>query len=373
MSTAVRVLLADSARLLSLLAGLAFTALVAAGALTSLDLEGRVLVALALMGWTLILFGPRAQAWLDDRVRGTLHHQAPQRLVEDLLRTADLADLASLWRRTIDRVFAPALRESQPVHRVSRDTRGTLLSVPDVAGAGWVLRSPRRALAMYDERDEELARQLWQLVEPVREAFLAFELGKRRERERLAEVLMMQIEMPLHGIGARPDAAPLADRFERCAAQIEAVRLDLLGEPCTIEAALLEQQNECATRLAEAGIACIVRCEAVVPSTALDARRSAYLRSLMREAVTNVIRHSGAQNASLAIRMDDQTSTLYIELEDDGRGFDPATVAGGQGLMNMRRRAAAIGATAQWVQPPSGGTRVVLEWSQAGRETGAHS
>jgi signal transduction histidine kinase len=43
---------------------------------------------------------------------------------------------------------------------------------------------------------------------------------------------------------------------------------------------------------------------------------------------------------------------------DDGRGFDPATAVDGFGLMSMRERAAAIGATLRLESRPSAGTSV---------------
>lgn len=370
MTTALRFLLSDSARLMSLLAGLVFIVLVGLSALTSLGFEVRLLVALALIGWALILFGPRAQAWLDRRLRGDSHHDFAQRLVLELLQATDLSDLGALWHRTLDRLYAPTRREARPVERVARNARGTQLQVPDVLGPGWVLESPRRALASFDMRDEELARHAWQLFEPVRTAFMAFDQGKRRERERLADDLRMHIEMPLQGIASRPDAALLAEGFERCAAQIEAVRLGLLGEPSTVDALLTEQQGECLRRLAEAGIACAAPGNTAWPATMVDARTSAYLRSLLREATTNVIRHAGARNARFMVRADDQARTVVIELEDDGRGIEATSIRAGQGLGNMRRRAAAIGATVQWVPVGGGGTRVVLQWSPAAKNAG---
>jgi signal transduction histidine kinase len=48
-----------------------------------------------------------------------------------------------------------------------------------------------------------------------------------------------------------------------------------------------------------------------------------------------------------------------LEIDDDGRGFDPAEATGaGQGLRNLRDRAAALGGHAEIHGVPAEGTRV---------------
>ena len=54
---------------------------------------------------------------------------------------------------------------------------------------------------------------------------------------------------------------------------------------------------------------------------------------VVREAVGNAVRHSGASELSVTISVEDE---LVIEIVDDGIGN--AEVAGGTGLSNLRRR-----------------------------------
>ena len=63
----------------------------------------------------------------------------------------------------------------------------------------------------------------------------------------------------------------------------------------------------------------------------------------IREAVTNLVRHSGATNCEIRL------SPLRVEVLDDGNGVDGApdgvdVPGGGQGLAGLRRRAEALGA-----------------------------
>ena len=48
-----------------------------------------------------------------------------------------------------------------------------------------------------------------------------------------------------------------------------------------------------------------------------------------------------------------------LEIDDDGRGFDPASLPGtGQGLSNLRERAERLGGRAEIHTTPGQGTRV---------------
>jgi PAS domain S-box-containing protein len=57
---------------------------------------------------------------------------------------------------------------------------------------------------------------------------------------------------------------------------------------------------------------------------------------VVQEALTNVVRHSGARSASVQVWADDDTLTLAIR--DEGHGFDPRLSRGTGGLSGMRER-----------------------------------
>jgi PAS domain S-box-containing protein len=78
---------------------------------------------------------------------------------------------------------------------------------------------------------------------------------------------------------------------------------------------------------------------------------------IVQEALANVRRHSGARRATVTLAMADDEA--WIEVEDDGRGFDPEEPAG-MGLMGMRERAAALGGELEVESEKGVGTRVRL-------------
>ena len=68
---------------------------------------------------------------------------------------------------------------------------------------------------------------------------------------------------------------------------------------------------------------------------------------IVQEAVSNIARHSGASRAT-GVRARPESGGLELVIEDNGHGFDPATIGtlGHQGLINMRSRVADIGGAA---------------------------
>lgn len=80
------------------------------------------------------------------------------------------------------------------------------------------------------------------------------------------------------------------------------------------------------------------------------------LLAIFREALANALQHRGCREISLDVTL--RRRTLEVTLTDDGTGFDPATVAEGDGLANMRARAAKIGGSLAVESAPGRGTTV---------------
>lgn len=83
------------------------------------------------------------------------------------------------------------------------------------------------------------------------------------------------------------------------------------------------------------------------------------LLQIVREAISNTIRHSGARNARVVLRAGDGVAHLLIE--DDGRGFDPDLPRGRGhfGLANLHDRAATMGGTLEIRSAIGSGTRII--------------
>jgi two-component sensor histidine kinase len=88
-----------------------------------------------------------------------------------------------------------------------------------------------------------------------------------------------------------------------------------------------------------------------------EQRKEIYL--LFKEAVNNAAKYSGASEVHIGLHT--QNDRLYLDIRDNGRGFDPATVQRGNGLTNMQRRAERLGGALRIESAPGGGTRIRLE------------
>jgi signal transduction histidine kinase len=78
---------------------------------------------------------------------------------------------------------------------------------------------------------------------------------------------------------------------------------------------------------------------------------------IVQEAVTNVVRHSGASRVRIAVDVGE--TAVDVLVEDDGRGVggDPGAV-GGTGIQGMEERSRALGGTVEVRPRPGRGTRV---------------
>ena len=79
---------------------------------------------------------------------------------------------------------------------------------------------------------------------------------------------------------------------------------------------------------------------------------------MVREAVSNAARHSGADEIRVRLR---KGRDLELRIEDDGRGFDVdeiGSLAGRFGMVSMRERVQALGGTFTVVSRLPGGTSI---------------
>jgi signal transduction histidine kinase len=82
----------------------------------------------------------------------------------------------------------------------------------------------------------------------------------------------------------------------------------------------------------------------------------------VQEALTNVRKHAAARRVTINVCVDD--AKVRVEIADDGSGFDPGQLTGGDGQhfgqQIMRDRAAEIGGSIEVVSAPGQGTRLII-------------
>lgn len=93
---------------------------------------------------------------------------------------------------------------------------------------------------------------------------------------------------------------------------------------------------------------------------ALSPREEVHALQIVRECVSNAMRHGQAGRIEVGLREEDGRAVLRIR--DDGRGFDPGSTLRGSGLANIAGRAAEIGARLAIDSAPGKGADIRVEF-----------
>lgn len=179
----------------------------------------------------------------------------------------------------------------------------------------------------------------------------AFDAGAAKERKRIAQ--------DIHDhVGATLLDALHSRHFDRKDRLIRETLSDLREiisgnghQDQPIGQALAQIRRETAERLEASGIGLDWRAPSC--STPIDASRLHAVHSIIREGVSNALKHADCRRMRIAILAEDGQLTLMVE--DDGKGFDPhGAPSAGAGLGNIRERVCDMGGAFWWASPDGG-------------------
>jgi signal transduction histidine kinase len=177
-------------------------------------------------------------------------------------------------------------------------------------------------------------------------------LAREEERRRLRRDLHDGLGPALAGhllrldvlAGKLPPRSPAAADADGLRADLQATVLEVrrvvegLRPPALDELGLPTALAQAVARLtAGSGVAVELRA-ADLPPLSAAVEVAAY--RIVAEAVTNVVRHSGATTCCITVAV--AGPLLRVTVTDDGRGLDPAADGSGNGLLTMRERAAEL-------------------------------
>lgn len=190
------------------------------------------------------------------------------------------------------------------------------------------------------------------IVAAVRDATERQRLALLDERERIAKELhdgviqgLYAVGMTLQAIQARADAEPVRARLDGAIESIDAAIRDLRSYIFGLRPGILvDRQLDQALRALgsefeeRSGVVTVVE---VDPAIAAHLASSAtQVIQMAREGLSNVARHAEASTCRLSLVRRGQDAVL--EIDDDGRGFDPQQRSTGMGLTNLKGRARAM-------------------------------
>ncbi|MGH7763194.1 MAG: sensor histidine kinase [Candidatus Dormibacteraceae bacterium] len=197
-------------------------------------------------------------------------------------------------------------------------------------------------------------------------------LSLMEERERIAKELhdgiiqsLFAVGMNLQGTAMLAVSPDTAARIERSVGELDTVIRELRNYIFGLRPGILadRQLDEALRELAgdlgtRAHIPVNVDIDTAV--AAALSPRSTDIVQLTREALSNISRHAQATVVSLRLARHEATAVLAIE--DDGVGFDVNRSSMGNGLRNMRERAAGLGAVLEIASAGGRGTRLRVQF-----------
>jgi signal transduction histidine kinase len=208
--------------------------------------------------------------------------------------------------------------------------------------------------------DEEAVRLVQTFAD---QASVALEYGRAQaelnrltvldERERIGRELhdgviqsLFSVGMGLQATANRSRDPEVESRVEAAVGEIDRAIRDLRNyifglRPGILADRQLEQALEHLAREFEekSGVTTVTDIDGTVAAELT--RRAADLVQLTREALSNVGKHAQATTCRVSLHRDDDQAIL--EIDDDGKGFDPAAPHAGLGLRNLKERGVAIG------------------------------
>jgi signal transduction histidine kinase len=258
----------------------------------------------------------------------------------------------------------------------------SFLGVPVMAhgvSVGNLYLTDKRGAAEFSVGDlrlvELLARHAGIAIDNARLHAQAGRLAVAEERDRIGRDLHDGIIQSLYGVGLSLEDMPELmveapdEAAERVDTAIESINLAIRDirnfiyglRPEAVDGTqVVAGLAALAEEVRHGGLVDVVATLDPAADPGLDENGGGELLNLVREALSNAVRHGHARTISIELAGD--VSGTTVVLADDGVGFDPAlpVAAGHHGLANMRARAVAIGGQLDIRSAPGDGTRVVV-------------
>lgn len=303
----------------------------------------------------------RHAVWSYRTLRETDFSRVLKRVLDVLGSCRSSAQVHLSWAQTLSTLYAPhrLAAERAPVAEVCIADDGETMRIPPLrAGPGLALALPSGGRRLFMPLDVRAVADLHRMFGAVIDYWESYQAGAGDERLRLARALDSGL---LESIDALIGLAPNqeARRFAM-EAQTELERISgALAEPARdLGRALEALREQTVARCEAAGIRCHWQENALPESASLPGQVIFDLQSIVREAVTNAIRHSGGSLVKVDLGWGNADS-LKVAVEDDGLGRPDALVSG-RGIGNMRRRASVRGGRLELQDAGSGGLRVAV-------------
>jgi len=229
-----------------------------------------------------------------------------------------------------------------------------LLSLSSVALAWWVLRLNRRlAMATQDGGGPSRVQMPIHGIEAI-----------AAERERIYNDLHDDLGARLLQLIYEAQTPRQADLARAVLQDLRDVVTRSRGTVGNLEEVLSDIRTEATQRLSTIGTTLRWEQPDELPDQPMPPERALHLYRIVREAISNALRHADARRLRVRIRCSGER--LDLELTDDGHAGPPTTQPAGRGMRTMRERADQLHGEIAWLPGTEGGTKVLLSVPLAG-------
>ncbi|EDY86511.1 putative sensor histidine kinase [gamma proteobacterium HTCC5015] len=317
--------------------------------LFSLDRIPALSVSIALVGW--LYFPLRDLIWrrLRPRAKDTLNAMLPD-VVTELFSASSVEDLHHRWGATLKQSFHPLTLEESSSEKNDGAVRivdnGLVLQVPSPFDQrGFHLSYCEQGARLFNAQDKALATMLYGLVERAGQAMQAKEEGVMNERERIKRDLHDDLGARLLSLSHAASTDAAQSEARRAVRDLRDILTALEQSPCAAQEALAIWEAEVRERCINNGFDLEWLTPDTVPDGELNARQRHNIGRILRELVSNALRHSGGDE--VRVMWGCSEGFLTLEVSDNGSGQCQADT-GGRGSLIVTSRAQELGGTAEW-------------------------
>ncbi|MGD9665035.1 MAG: sensor histidine kinase, partial [Novosphingobium sp.] len=245
------------------------------------------------------------------------------------------------WESLFTRAFSPLqiMRERGVDHdNVMIVEDGIGLYIPPAMGCPPVsVRYKANGTRLFQTRDRQLSERLVALASSLKQEQDAFKQGVKSERSRISRDLHDDLSARLVSGLAVDDPDELKAVLRSSLAEVRNIVSAEEGDRAKLADVLADSRAEAAERLEASGMT-LYWPISDAPGWLEPAERKT-LTSVLREIVTNAIKHSGGTRLSVQVKVDE--GRIYVVSDDDGQRFN-GTMRQGNGIRNMSARLAAV-------------------------------
>lgn len=218
-----------------------------------------------------------------------------------------------------------------------------------------------RVLNEFETLNEELEMRVRTKHAELQESYgrmraMETEHAVAEERERIYRDLHDDVGAKLLSLVYRASSPDTADLARSALQELRDVVSTTQQDTTTLSAACADWRVECEQRLSAAAITLDWQARGDLESIELHPSQTLNLGRILREAVSNLIKHAQAGRAEIGVEA--AVDALRLWVRDDGRGCNGESGGNGRGLSNMEARAARIGATFVRRDLASGGCEI---------------